>query len=95
MKFSQQVQDSSLQIHNNPKCPEKLVIFMYDNGWNTQLTEFDIVEEGDCSIVDVTSTHEKPRIPIRTYSRESLFVLCTYWNEKKGLEDSHEYSSHS
>ena len=48
-----------------------------------------------CSIVDVTSTHEKPRIPIRTYSRESLFVLCTYWNEKKGLEDSHEYSSHS
>ena len=27
------------------KCTEKLVIFMYDNGWNTQFTEFDIVEE--------------------------------------------------
>jgi len=28
------------------KCIEKLVIFMYDNAWNTQFTEFDIVEEG-------------------------------------------------
>ena len=28
------------------KCTEKLVIFMYDHGWNTQFTEFDIVEEG-------------------------------------------------
>ena len=33
------------------KCPEKLVIFMYDNGWNTQLTEFDIVEEGDVPLL--------------------------------------------
>ena len=29
------------------KCTEKTVIFMYDHGWNTQFTEFDIVEEGD------------------------------------------------
>ena len=35
-----------------------------------------------CPIVDVTSTNEKPWIPIRTYSREGLFVLCTYWYEK-------------
>ena len=46
------------------KCSEKLVIFMYDNGWNTQFTEFDIVEEGDVPTVDVTSTDEKPWIPI-------------------------------
>ena len=29
------------------KCTEKIVIFMYDHGWNSQFTEFDIVEEGD------------------------------------------------
>ena len=29
------------------KCTEKIVIFMYDHGWNTQFTEFDIVEEGN------------------------------------------------
>ena len=34
-------------ISQQPKCTEKLVIFMYDNGWNAQFTEFDIVEEGD------------------------------------------------
>ena len=45
------------------KCTEKRVIFMYDNGWNTQFTEFDIVEEGDPT-VDVTSTDEKPWISI-------------------------------
>ena len=28
-------------------CTEKIVIFMYDHGWNSQFTEFDIVEEGD------------------------------------------------
>ena len=33
------------------KCTEKLVIFMYDNGWNTQFTEFDIVEEGDVPLL--------------------------------------------
>ena len=33
------------------KCSEKLVIFMYDNGWNTQFTEFDIVEEGDVPLL--------------------------------------------
>ena len=27
------------------------MIFMYDHGWNTQFTEFDIVEEGDVSDV--------------------------------------------
>ena len=25
--------------------------FMYDNGWNTQFTEFDIVEEGDVPLL--------------------------------------------
>ena len=33
------------------KCTEKLVIFMYDHGWNTQVTEFDIVEEGDVPLL--------------------------------------------
>ena len=33
------------------KCTEKLVIFMYDNGWNTQFTEFDSVEEGDAPLL--------------------------------------------
>jgi len=33
------------------KCTEKLVIFMYDNGWNTQFTEFDIVDEGDVPLL--------------------------------------------
>ena len=51
MKFSQQVQDSSLQIHNNPNVLRRLVIFMYDHGWNTQFTEFDIVEEGDVPLL--------------------------------------------
>ena len=32
-------------------CTEKLVTFMYDNGWNTQFTEFDIVEEGDVPLL--------------------------------------------
>ena len=27
--------------------------------------------------------------------REGLLVLCTYWHEKNGFEDSHQYSSHS
>ena len=33
------------------KCTEKHVIFMYDHGWNTQFTEFDIVEEGDVPLL--------------------------------------------
>ena len=33
------------------KCTEKLVIFMYDNGWNTHFTDFDIVEEGDVPLL--------------------------------------------
>eukprot|EP00435_Cladocopium_sp_Y103_P056656 s2077_g19.t1 len=33
------------------KCTEKLVIYMYDHGWNTQFTEFDIVEEGDVPLL--------------------------------------------
>ena len=33
------------------KCTEKLVVFMYDHGWNTQFTEFDIVEEGDVPLL--------------------------------------------
>ena len=33
------------------KCTEKLVKFMYDNGRNTQFTEFDIVEEGDVPLL--------------------------------------------
>ena len=33
------------------KCTEKLVIFMHDNRWNTQSTEFDIVEEGDVPLL--------------------------------------------
>ena len=27
------------------------MIFMYDNGWNTQFTEFDIVDEGDVPLL--------------------------------------------
>ena len=33
------------------KCTEKIVIFMYDHGWNSQFTEFDIVEEGDVPLL--------------------------------------------
>jgi len=33
------------------KCTERLVIFMYDHGWYTQFTEFDIVEEGDVPLL--------------------------------------------
>ena len=33
------------------KCTEKLVIFMYDHGWNTQFKEFDIVEEFDVPLL--------------------------------------------
>ena len=33
------------------KGTEKIVIFMYDHGWNSQFTEFDIVEEGDVPLL--------------------------------------------
>ena len=33
------------------KCTEKIVIFMYDHGWNSHFTEFDIVEEGDVPLL--------------------------------------------
>ena len=33
------------------KCTEEIVIFMYDHGWNSQFTEFDIVEEGDVPLL--------------------------------------------
>ena len=33
------------------KCTEKIVIFMHDHGWNSQFTEFDIVEEGDVPLL--------------------------------------------
>ena len=33
------------------KCTEKIVIFMYDHGWNSKFTEFDIVEEGDVPLL--------------------------------------------
>ena len=33
------------------KCTEKIVIFMYDHGWNSQFAEFDIVEEGDVPLL--------------------------------------------
>ena len=46
------------------KCTEKIVIFMYDHGWNSQFTAFDIVEEGDVPFVDVTSTDEESWIPV-------------------------------
>ena len=38
-------------ISQQSKCTEKLVIFMYDHGWNTQFTEFDSVEEGDVPLL--------------------------------------------
>ena len=70
------------------------MIFMYDNGWNTQFTEFDIVEEGDVPLL--MSLPQMRNLDFNlTYSREGLLVLCTYWHEKNGLEDSHQYSSHS
>jgi len=33
------------------KCTEKIVIYMYDHGWTSQFTEFDIVEEGDVPLM--------------------------------------------
>ena len=50
-----EIQPTSLRFFfansQQSKCTEKLVIFMYDNGWNTQFTEFDIVEEGDVPLL--------------------------------------------
>ena len=52
VKFSQQARDSFFFANSQQsKCAEKLVIFMYDKGWNTQFTEFDIVEEGDVPLL--------------------------------------------
>ena len=61
---------------------------MYDNGWSTQFTEIDIVEEGDVPLLMSLPQMRISWVPIRTYSREGLFVLCTYWHERNGLEDS-------
>ena len=33
------------------KCTEKIFIFMHGHGWNSQFTEFDIVEEGDVPLL--------------------------------------------
>ena len=33
------------------KCTEKIVILMFDHGWNSHFTEFDIVEEGDVPLL--------------------------------------------
>ena len=46
------------------KCTEKIVIFMYDHGWNSQFTEFDIVEEGDVPLLMSLPQMRNPWIPI-------------------------------
>ena len=46
MKFNRRVQDFFFASSQQSKCTEKIVIFMYDHGWDTEFTEFDIVEEG-------------------------------------------------
>ena len=52
MKFSQQVQDSSLQVYNNPSVLRSLwYSCMTMDGRNTQFTEFDTVEEGDVPLL--------------------------------------------
>ena len=71
------------------KCIEKLEIFMYDNGWNTQFTEFDIVEEGDVPLL-----MSLPQIKWETLDSNSNLLqrrlICpVHWHEKNGLEDSH------
>ena len=58
------------------KCTEKLVIFMYDHGWNTQFTEFDIVEEGDVPLLMSLPQMRNLGFQFELYSREGLFVLC-------------------
>ena len=62
------------------KCTGKLVIFIYDHGWNTQFTELGIVEEGD---VPLFLQFLKMR---KLDSNSSLLqtrptVLRTYWHE--------------
>ena len=52
MKFNRRVQDFFFANSQQSKCTEKIVIFMYDHGWNTQFIEFDIVdEEGDVPLL--------------------------------------------
>ena len=77
------------------KCTETIVIFMYDHGWNTQFTEFDIVEEGDVPLLMLLPQMRNLGFQIELTPDKSLLVLCKNWHEKNGLEDSHKYSSHT
>ena len=64
------------------KCIEKLVIFMYDNAWNTQFTEFNIVEKGDVPLL-----MSLPQMRNLGFQFElTPFVLRTYWHEKMVLK---------
>ena len=51
MKSNRRVQDVSLQTLNNPSVLRRLSSSCLDHGWNTQFTEFDIVEEGDVPLL--------------------------------------------
>ena len=93
---SQPTSSRSFFANSQPKkCAEKLVISMYDHGWNTQFREFDIVEEVMSQCWCHLHRWETWSYPIWTRSRQSLLVLCTCWQEKNGPEDSHSYSYYS
>ena len=69
---------------------------MYDNGRNTQFTEFAIVDQGDVPLL--MSLPQMRNLGFQfelTPEKAYILVLCTYWHEKNGLEDSHQYSSRS
>ena len=56
--------------------------FMYDNAWNTQFTEFNIVEEGGVPLL-----MPLPQMRNLGFQFElTPFVLCTYWHEKMVLK---------
>jgi len=55
---------------------------MYDNAWNTQFTEFNIVEKGDVPLL-----MSLPQMRNLGFQFElTPFVLRTYWHEKMVLK---------
>jgi hypothetical protein len=63
---------------------------MYDNGWNAQFTEFDIVDEGDVPLLMSLPKMRNLGFQFGLTPEKASFVPCTYWHEKNGFEDSHE-----
>ena len=77
------------------KCTEKLVIFMYDHGWNTQFTEFDIIEEGDVPWLMSLPQLRNLRFQFEL-TPEKAYLSCARIGMRKNVfEDNHQYSSHS